>query len=460
MNSLDQARSLLPWWVVWGWLVVWLPGLFLLSGLAAWAGTALALGPLRKYRGDNWVERARLAWPARMVASRNVFALTILSGLCMLPALQLSPVPTLQGVALGGLAGLLPAMMVSQRLRRRLGLARGNLAKRLRGRLSFLLIAFPQLLVLVLLLLAMPPTWEWRALLIMLEGALLLLWLVFGGGLWLSRGLGAVWPASRRLTRLVAQTVERVGTRPRAVWEADLVFNNAIALPHIQSLLITSSMLDQMSDNEMIAILAHELAHLGEPRAVSVLRVATTFFMLPLGASVLIVDLVGAVGLMVPMLLLLLGAFLAVRLSRRMECEADRAGVAHEIAPGDYARALERLHEIELLPAVMVGQGQSHPHLYDRLLAAGVEPIYARPAPPSRWREGLGFLTTLVIFMGGAVTIFLGLYVVPLRAFGRSEFVAPTIALTGGDAMSFRDLASSRFHRNDVQQVCIQRLSP
>jgi Zn-dependent protease with chaperone function len=317
-------------------------------------------------------------------------------------------------------------------------------------------IVYPQLPVLVLLPLTMPSTWEWRAVPVMLSGILLLLWLVLGGGIWLSNLLGTVWPASPRLTELVARTAERVGTQPHAVWEADLGFSNAFALPQTQSLLITRSLLEHMSDDAMIAILAHELAHLGEPRSVSLLRISAVFFILPLGAAALIIDAIDLVGLLLVLLTMYLGVLLILKLARRMEHEADRVGQAHEVSPGDYARALERLYQIELLPVVLAGQALTHPHLYDRLLAAGVEPSYPRPAPPSRWREGLGFLTSVLIFLGGATTLLVGLYMCPLLVYSPSEpVVLARIALTGGDAMSLSQLAKFRLQRDQHDQAII-----
>jgi hypothetical protein len=47
-----------------------------------------------------------------------------------------------------------------------------------------------------------------------------------------------------------------------------------------------------------------------------------------------------------------------------------------------YARALEKLYAANLLPVVVRGKRQVHPHLYDRLVAVGVPPAYPRPAPP------------------------------------------------------------------------------
>ena len=50
---------------------------------------------------------------------------------------------------------------------------------------------------------------------------------------------------------------------------------------------------------------------------------------------------------------------------------------------GTYARALTRLYEDNLSPAVNAKKMATHPHLYDRLLAAGVTPDFPRPAAPA-----------------------------------------------------------------------------
>jgi hypothetical protein len=75
--------------------------------------------------------------------------------------------------------------------------------------------------------------------------------------------------------------------------------------------------------------------------------------------------------------------FLAARaLSRTLEVRADRIGYANEADPGSYARALARLHEDNLIPAVMPRK-TTHPDLYDRLVNIGSPPDYVRPAKPS-----------------------------------------------------------------------------
>jgi hypothetical protein len=82
-----------------------------------------------------------------------------------------------------------------------------------------------------------------------------------------------------------------------------------------------------------------------------------------------------------------------------MEERADKAGKAHEGEPGVYARALEKLYRSNLMPAVMRQKRAVHPHLYDRMLEAGVTPEFPRPKPPSRMMSLLahGFTATVAL---------------------------------------------------------------
>ena len=46
-----------------------------------------------------------------------------------------------------------------------------------------------------------------------------------------------------------------------------------------------------------------------------------------------------------------------------------------------YAKALLKLYEDQLAPAVGPKKRATHPDLYDRLLAAGMQPDFPRPSP-------------------------------------------------------------------------------
>ena len=85
--------------------------------------------------------------------------------------------------------------------------------------------------------------------------------------------------------------------------------------------------------------------------------------------------------------------------SRRMERRADAVASTHQVETGVYARALEKLYCENQMPAVNATKRMTHPHLYDRLLAAGVTPEYPRPAPPRRltWIGRLYLMLTIVL---------------------------------------------------------------
>jgi Zn-dependent protease with chaperone function len=91
-------------------------------------------------------------------------------------------------------------------------------------------------------------------------------------------------------------------------------------------------------------------------------------------------------------------------ISHKLELRADQLALAHEPNSGIYARALAKLYEDGLLPAVNPKKRASHPHLYDRLIAAGLTPEFPRPAAPAAfaWHGlifsmALGWLSVILI---------------------------------------------------------------
>ena len=87
----------------------------------------------------------------------------------------------------------------------------------------------------------------------------------------------------------------------------------------------------------------------------------------------------------------------------RWSKRADALSSANEGESGTYARALEHLYQLNLVPAVVRQKHAVHPHLYDRLLAAGVVPAYPRPSPPSRWRAPA---VIFAMFLCGTIYMF------------------------------------------------------
>lgn len=119
------------------------------------------------------------------------------------------------------------------------------------------------------------------------------------------------------------------------------------------------------------------------------------------------------------------------RLCRRMEERADRVACEHMHDAAAYASALERLHEHNLVPAVLGKGRKTHPDLYDRMTAAGVTPSYPRPDPPSRRPVYAAVFATLLLLGGAAF----GLSTIERRA------PAVSIALFGASPTRVTQLA-------------------
>lgn len=82
---------------------------------------------------------------------------------------------------------------------------------------------------------------------------------------------------------------------------------------------------------------------------------------------------------------------------------AGLSAVGSEHSPGLYAQSLEKIHEANLVPAVLRSQRMTHPDLYDRMVQSGVTPSYPRPAAPPRWPGLLGLATLIVAAVLGII---------------------------------------------------------
>ena len=115
---------------------------------------------------------------------------------------------------------------------------------------------------------------------------------------------------------------------------------------------------------------------------------AHTFAYLPL---VPLTKYGGPVGTVTGLLLMFALVLGYQRFTRRFEQRADRVEREAIADANAYMRSLVKLHQANLMPAVMPG-AQTHPHLYDRLLAGGIQPDFPRPPAPSRAKPLLAAL--------------------------------------------------------------------
>jgi Zn-dependent protease with chaperone function len=186
---------------------------------------------------------------------------------------------------------------------------------------------------------------------------------------------------------------------------------NAVAMPLSGAIAFSRVALEVLDDQQLAAVCIHELAHLAEPRRVQALRVVNSMMMLGYVEALLLARGYGIQPVIIALAAFLIGKIVLARLSRSWESRADQAAVTGQSEQRVYAGALMQLHASNLQPLVMTGGGGTHPHAYDRIVAAGLQPEFPRPAPPSRVRMMAGLLivlltgvfTNAVIFFAAAV---------------------------------------------------------
>jgi Zn-dependent protease with chaperone function len=335
----------------------------------------LALFPWRRTKGKHWSEQARLVYPVMVAARSN---LLIIPGILTLTVLLLrpdsSPLWLFTGIAalLGAYAGTLAVdREVFPRISLRDYLSQVVISILLRFLILFVFIGAAVL---------MPDEFNGVALTIGgLVIALSVLW-SRGGFIWLGQKLGLFVPAPVRLQNIVEETSARMNVPFREVLMMRSPMAQAFALPNSRKLLFTERLLELLPDDEVAAICAHELAHLTESKTARYSRSIQMLMFLP---WIFFNPLAHAFGFFAfyGLLFTTLGVPRVYRrISQKLESRADQMAKANEGDAGTYARALLRLYEDGLLPAVTAKARATHPHLYDRMLIAGVTPDFPRPA--------------------------------------------------------------------------------
>jgi Zn-dependent protease with chaperone function len=444
MAGIEEARTFLPGWVVWGPLVVRLPLVFLISFVIARLATIILSGPLRRAGDQPWPDRARLAYPVRK-AARPVTLLLTLFPIAFFSATDghLCPIPGALRTILTGFVGYSGSAIAFFFAERKLRRGLYPFGAWVRGVLLTWLLLFPHLLLMLLLVLLMPPTFNSTAVGLFITGAGLFLFFGVGGGFFIARLLGLVRPAPPPLRDLVEETSGAMGIGVRAVYVIPAPVANAFALPLLRCLAFTSQALEILSDKEVSAIAAHELAHLSESRLAKMSRLVVLLACLPL---VVIVPLVHSFReWWWPVAGILLGLILTVRfvlrLSRRLERRADSLAVEQQHDPKIFANALSKLYEANLAPVVEPGKGLLHPHLYDRLVAAGSPPEYARPRPPSQFRVRLSFGLAVILVCGSWLVLRIPLMIYSDSRHGDERASLISLALSNGSATTLSNHA-------------------
>jgi len=380
--------------------------------LAFGAGKALVemlSRPWRRAADAHWTERARLAFaPGAAViwlAATLPSAVAILAGVALAMLYSPASAPAI-GFWMPWLAAFAGVLTARYRWLRELWGARVTVRSWLAGCLVLALLLVPHLLLMLLLLVLLPDIPQRSSVLLVGAAFLAVAFFASGRGVLLLRLLRVARPAAPHLAEMVDQLAQQMKLPGRIrVLELDWAQVNAVASVTYRTVAFSRPLLDVMSPDETRAIAAHELAHLLEPPWVRVVRVIHMFAYLPAAPLIKYGGTGGAFAGWLLIMALLLGF---KRFTRRMEVRADRLESQAVADPNAYMRSMIKLHEANMVPAVMPGS-QSHPHLYDRLLAGGIQPDFPKPAAPSRAKP---LLAALAATLATAVVMFLALVTV------------------------------------------------
>lgn len=452
---LTELRESLPVWVVWM-PVVARTLLALLGGiLCARLGEWIALRPYRRFAGDSWTENARLAYPGRATSMLQflLLPLFLVGGPYLLAAhtsmyVNICPLSP-RVIALVGLGVLLPYL---SNARRQVFNQTVNDPVSptgwLRGQLLYWLLFIPHVLIALAVLVLAHDAFDAWTICVLAGGVLLFVFLISGGGLFLARWLGLLGDASQRVRDIVERCSQRVGVVPKTVYELRWYQTNAIAFPFQQSIGFTDRLVREFDDSEIEAICSHELGHLSEPKSVLFARgsVPTLVVLLPIVRPLFgTIGILGVYAVLAAMFVLLL---LIKNLARRMEQRADEIASEGTEDSALYAETLMKIYRLNGMPAVMPTDRMVHPHLYDRMLAAGVEPDFPRPARPSRKRTSVAVFCSSTL----ALTLWLGFIFTPILAVAISPKMPvayAAIAVGGGSTFEFDTIAMRSFDADE-----------
>lgn len=375
--------------------LVFLAGTFPVLSLMNW----FALRPWRRAAPEHWTERARLLHPVRR---SHLGMVLVFPGSAALAAYWLPFGLSPMGAAVGAYFGVILAGHVIDRAVFPAWSFRSWFAYAS----SLVLQSAFGWAALIAGMMLMPRPLDGRA--VWIVAAYLVFSFLLAAGplnlLW--RRLHYVQSASPRLAAIVAEASATTGVPVRETWELDIPVQYAAALVVTRELAFSRPLVEHHGDDALRAICLHELAHLVEPKWITIVRstvgpisIVPYLFVLPVLES------------RFPQGVLLLWVFsfvigrLYARLSVSLEKSADRYALKHTPDPAIYARMLERLHEWNQIPVVLPKSvGQTHPDTYDRMLAAGITPAYPRPVPAAP-HTTVGFAVQLIF--GLALGIFL-----------------------------------------------------
>jgi Zn-dependent protease with chaperone function len=352
--------------------------------------------------GEHWTERARSLFPFKAIRIFSLSVLPILyaTGAGFYPDSML-PIPRWTFGALIFLVSFSSTNWTLWRLSQRYHLQPESFWQRLR-KIGALALLYAPIILFTITAAVLPDEWNWHCVVVLCAGLLVYFWLQFDGLLRIGRWFGLLRPADPEVSEM-ARELARYWQRPEpSVWLFFLGSANALALPFARAILITEKARTLFTSDEMKAVLSHELAHLAEDKITRLLRLLTPILYLPL--IKVLIEFVGNPEKGLPFLawcpVIMAGFIFLNRRRRRMEIRADVFGSWLHADKSIYAGALAKLYQANEIPAVMPKKRMAHPHLYDRLVIAGITPDFPRPNPPAHWGSKVAILILVVNMVG------------------------------------------------------------
>jgi Zn-dependent protease with chaperone function len=352
-----------------------LVGDFVVAALVIAVCNWLSLIPFRRTLNEHWTERARKLYPARVAAISGIWAMPII----LVLAQQLVWPEQMPHWLLCGFIAWLGAMAATYLFDREV-LPWVTPGDWLHEAITNWALRFAWLFLFFGIMAAMPRELSWRTWAL---GAILIaaftFWM-FGGLIWSCKKIGLLQPPPARLSQIVALVSARMNVPVHGLWMLRSSAAQALALPYTGDLLFTNRLLDICPDNEIAAICAHELGHLCESKSARAGRLSAGFVFLPWAFVRPLRHAAGDWAFIILVVISWAALVFSRKHSRRLETRADSMARDQEEDAGTYARALSRIYEANLIPAVLPRkQRRTHPDLYDRLVAVGAQPEYPRP---------------------------------------------------------------------------------
>ncbi|MDH3200804.1 MAG: M48 family metallopeptidase [Myxococcales bacterium] len=390
--ELDAARSLFPLWLVWAPLLLNLSAAAVVSFLAV--RLAVLPTPRQAWSTEtmHWSERARALYPSRRATrALKLIAPVVFAVICWSAAGELLPLSR-WAMGLAGFvtsyASVHAAGFLNER-RIRPGLTVAQYARTVLFTLFVLVwLLLPGALVFALAGEELNTRWVVACLI----GLVVAMAMQRLGVLRAAAFVRLAGDADERLRGIMERASQKAGIHPKWVGILPLPLANAFAQPIHRQVVFTSGALEAMDDGEIEAIALHELGHLDQARSFEQARTIGTVLLLTLGGSRPVFAELGLTGFLPLMALVFVIALWSGRRQRRGEESADRHAHEHVEDPAEYAMALEKIYEINLVPAVLGHKLATHPDLYDRQQAVGYTPTYARPDRPSGMRKLVAML--------------------------------------------------------------------